>query len=408
MTVHSEKLARVVLVFVLALALGTLLAGCRREAAPSPSPSSRVFSLSSAAIPASSTSAARGVAKPSPASVKPTPIDRKAYGTALSAGRTATREHRYEDAVLAFGNALNAFPNEPRALAERGYAELLAEQLEPAAADLTRARDLGPDRRLTAQIWFNLGLLAEKRSDDAAARDAFARSALLVPTGAAKGKLAARATCGAVVERRADTDKPDLLQPRLLLAQSWLDAYQQLYSGNDPKAEPEPEDEASAKLSLCVRLGIDRCESPAPWALSRYLNSALGELEDRIFPEANGKLLVYHAGMVERRTDVTDLNQLSCVTEQTFTVQRLPGLLQVSISTERHEWQDQGTPPEHCTSGPGELEDVIYDTSTYRELARVTRSNEKAAPTLTIAQRNLELSAGSCHVSIPLNVGTAH
>jgi hypothetical protein len=87
----------------------------------------------------------------------------KAYLEALKRGRKATVAKTYADAVAAFTEALSEKPGDTQALAERGYAELLDDQLAAAEKDLKEARASARARLLTSQIEYNLGLVAKKR-----------------------------------------------------------------------------------------------------------------------------------------------------------------------------------------------------------------------------------------------------
>jgi hypothetical protein len=130
-------------------------------------------------------------------------IDRDAGSTfahAIKRGRAATTKKDYPAAIAAFDEALASVPKEPRALAERGYAKLLAGDNYGARMDLWAARGRTTDETLGSQIWWNLGLLAEKEKDDSTAHDAFAHAYALRPTSAAKAKLGDAGTCPATVD----------------------------------------------------------------------------------------------------------------------------------------------------------------------------------------------------------------
>ncbi|CAN92332.1 hypothetical protein sce2173 [Sorangium cellulosum So ce56] len=171
-------------------ALASALAGAGAAAPAAASSDAAVAPLASDGAaelaPAPSGSAA---ALPGSSRVEAAPVDREAYLGALGQGRAAARQGRYAEAITAFDRALAAMPHEPRALAERGHARMrLGADLDAAAADLQRAEQLGPDDKLAAQIWYNLGLLDELRGQAELVRAAFARSFLLSPTAAARTK----------------------------------------------------------------------------------------------------------------------------------------------------------------------------------------------------------------------------
>lgn len=117
--------------------------------------------------------------------------DRKAYLAALRKGRSLTLAKKYDDAEAAFTAALDAIPDDGRALGERGYAFYLAHDDARAKADFAHALAVTPasNKVLAAQLEYNLGLVAD-RSDDPDEKKAalahFVRSNELNPTDAAK------------------------------------------------------------------------------------------------------------------------------------------------------------------------------------------------------------------------------
>jgi len=120
----------------------------------------------------------------------PTPEERTRYADAIVRGRAATVAKKYADAIAAFGEALTAIPSDARALSERGYARLLSGDNANAEKDFNTAIDAVPksDRKLTAQIYYNLGLVAEKLGDSGSG--AYFRSSYEYnATAAAKAKM---------------------------------------------------------------------------------------------------------------------------------------------------------------------------------------------------------------------------
>jgi len=123
------------------------------------------------------------------------------YARALARGRAATQRKDYSGAIAAFDQAIAAVPAEPRSLAERGYAKLLAGDIRGAQADLEAAEGKSTDADLASQIWFNLGLVAEKKGDPGAAHSAFAHAYTLRPTNASRAKLGdAGSACTATID----------------------------------------------------------------------------------------------------------------------------------------------------------------------------------------------------------------
>jgi len=94
----------------------------------------------------------------------------KSYLAELSSGRKATIAKDYAQADAHFSKALEALPGDPRALAERGYARLLANKLPEAEADLGAAMHGAPTAAILQQIYHNLMLAARQRGDQIAAK----------------------------------------------------------------------------------------------------------------------------------------------------------------------------------------------------------------------------------------------
>jgi len=117
------------------------------------------------------------------------PTDRAKAMKLVNEGRKLTKKKQYAEAVATFTSALDVDHNEARAWSGRGYAKLLAGELDAARDDFERALDLNTDKPFQAAIWYNLGLLAEKKKDDMAAVLAFARAHELKPSSAVEKKL---------------------------------------------------------------------------------------------------------------------------------------------------------------------------------------------------------------------------
>jgi len=133
-------------------------------------------------------------------------VDRRAYDeytSALAGGRRATLAKDWAAAKAAFDAALRLRPHDARALAEKGYAELLAGETDAARSDLEAAR-WTDDKALAAQAWFNLGLLddAPDGGDGGTALEDFWFSNQLRPTAEARAKIAGRAVCPVTVDTK--------------------------------------------------------------------------------------------------------------------------------------------------------------------------------------------------------------
>jgi len=243
------------------LAIATALfgiGGCGRSTPPSatrPKPSAEASSAP-ASLPgtASAPSAAAAVASAPPTvageAESEDAVRLKKYWVAMGQGRVASVKKQYGQALAAFDRALTLLPDDARAYAERGYAQLLAKNYALARADFDRAVLRTEDPKLLGQIWFNYGLTAEQegRPDDAAS--AFARSNELNPSQAASEKIAGRPTCTARVSERKDLEGQGRPAPASTEngGGDFLLAFQRLLGGRTPDKTPSTADEARSLL----------------------------------------------------------------------------------------------------------------------------------------------------------------
>lgn len=156
----------------------TALSACEK---PTPPPTATTPSASASTVAAKpSTSASVSAAPSTVAATKPTakgsadPKVGKAklttYAAALAEGRKLAGEKKWADAAAKFQEAVAARPNDPRALAELGYAQHHAGEDDKARATNKLALAAASDANLRAMILFNEGLVDEKLGDKAAAR----------------------------------------------------------------------------------------------------------------------------------------------------------------------------------------------------------------------------------------------
>jgi len=256
-----EKPRRAPGVFALAIAAaGFGMGGCGRStpsnatrpastvaASSAPAPPTSVAVAPSAALASASSSASPRVASESESEDA---VRLKKYWVAMGQGRVASVKKQYSQALEAFDRALALLPDDARAYAERGYAQLLAKNYGLARADFDRAVLRTEDPKLLAQIWFNYGLTAEQegRADDAAS--AFARSNELNPTEAASAKIAGRPTCTARVSQRKDLEGKGRPAPASASngGGDFLLAFQRLLGDRTPDKTPSTADEARSLL----------------------------------------------------------------------------------------------------------------------------------------------------------------
>lgn len=174
------------------LALGALSIGaCKRSAPeatkePPPAVSSvpQAIASSLAQAPAASSSSAP-VAPPKPSSSGPTELSAaekalaSAYLAALGRGRRLTRAKTWQEAIQSFDEALRLRPHDGTALAERGYAKLLAKDYEGARVDLNEAQDRAGAPEIIAQVWYNLGILEKETGNEVIGDDWIERAKVL-------------------------------------------------------------------------------------------------------------------------------------------------------------------------------------------------------------------------------------
>jgi hypothetical protein len=130
-------------VFIFVLACLGELSACKRktDSHSVPSASARSSSADGAAAAQPRAFTAPSVPEQHAASK---PIDKRAYDLALNEGRAATRSGKYHDAYAAFDRALEAWPHDPKAIAERGYAhrDRPLARVKPGAQRRARRPDL--------------------------------------------------------------------------------------------------------------------------------------------------------------------------------------------------------------------------------------------------------------------------
>jgi hypothetical protein len=192
---------------------------------------------------------------------------RKAYLDALAKGRAATAARRYDEAVAAFGLAVenSAGFGGARAYAERGYAKLLAKHYDAALQDLEEAANQPSDAKLAAQVWFNRGLADEALGGAKDAELSFYRSNRLSPSKVAEERLAGKKVCPVTVDRtRLDARAYDgwFAWWRALNDTVDRDGAQELERGWGyfPPPEYPPKNESQAHQLYCPS-----CAGDGPW-----------------------------------------------------------------------------------------------------------------------------------------------
>jgi hypothetical protein len=106
-------------------------------------------------------------------------------------GRRLTKDKDYAKAIEAFDAAIALEAGLAKAWSGRGYAKLLAGDLDAAKADLEHALTLDDGKKLHAAVWFNLADIAERKGDKPGAIAAVKKSIEFNRTDAAVKKLEA-------------------------------------------------------------------------------------------------------------------------------------------------------------------------------------------------------------------------
>jgi hypothetical protein len=233
--------------------------GCSKREPPLPSESSSGVSVARNASapsvsvarlsPAASTSTpvpdSSGQKTPKDAGILASEEQKRAtdYARALGRGRRATVAKDWQNAIDAFTLALTLEPRDGKALAERGYARLSADDLEGARTDLEHARRLPTDLEVLASTLHNLGLLEERSghrstSDELKAQaKRIRRHVYLAKSGKVHCPMKEDSVFG-----------PEVLDSFMAVAAA-LDRQQRERSGDAPKHEVD-RDESAAQYRL--------------------------------------------------------------------------------------------------------------------------------------------------------------
>ena len=241
----------------LALALAAAAACGGHDAAPSPGSAAPPPVAAKAVAPAEPAAAAGSASGSADAAAAAATAARVKYRDAMRRGRVATDARRYDDAVAAFTDALAARPDDARALGERGFARLLGAtivDLPYAEQDLDDAAARTHDPKLLSEIWFNRGLVEDKRGEQENAVVDFFLANQLRPTTAAAARLAGKTVCPARVET-STAGLPGVADPdnrsKPIDAASWLALLHAMTFAIIDDAHP-PRDDADARAALGV------------------------------------------------------------------------------------------------------------------------------------------------------------
>ncbi|HYQ04897.1 MAG TPA: tetratricopeptide repeat protein [Polyangiaceae bacterium] len=281
-----------------------VLLACHHDKQNPPPPSVTASATHSASASASAAASASTASSAQRTLEGPpiTPEQLKRYQAALGAGRVATQHHDSVGAERAFGEALAAIPDDARAHSERGYARLLQGDLKGAAADLDKAFGASDDPKLTAQIWFNRGLVAERNGDEDNARAYYATSLHFNPTQAARRKLDGKTLCPASLTRLDGHDYPNWLAV-------WNDLSRKNLAEAEWNKEPQPGDEQAVRkaygLETCSGLCVGYAEADFKFHAFVPLENGAVRVFREVYNQSGGRC--EGTANVEAHGDVIDI-----------------------------------------------------------------------------------------------------
>ncbi len=309
---------------------------------------------------------------------------RAAYRAGMRTGRKATDAKKYAEAIAGFDAALVAKPNDARALGERGYARLLqGTDLDAAVRDLDTAASGTKDQKLLSTIWFNRGLIHEKRGDATNATASFAIANLMRPTKAAAAKLAGKPACPVEVQRAFVVDEFPPLQ-----AASWAALEKLLPHENDPEPEPEP-----TLPAMIIARSIDQTVAYAVW-------------------RAGGKLRATPVGMAWYGRCPGSLSLE--IAEATATHLHIQGS-EEAMGGHTYMCEDPAAGLMECTGADNEVSagtaclggsavtrDLVIELATGKVLVSVeTLDTGTPSPTITLAEKALTIRGQGCDRAEP-------
>ena len=343
----------------------------------------------------------------------------------MQIGRTQTKAKAYTEAIAAFDRALVHQPNHPRALAERGYAKLLAKDLEGARTDLEQARQRTQDPARLGPIWFNVGLVAEAAGNPEGALRAFTLSNELRPSKAAAARIGGKAVCTAEIDR--------VVRHGTSFA-SWRALYDHLRKDTD---EPKLDKDLEIHTALCRDPKLDAhkvwdlCFFSAKEAVGANVHSTMlvGQAPD------NELVLFEELDFVETS---------ACESYGNLTVTPVGELLHARYVHFEMSWERVPTDPGaasgscesdsdedpagcefDCVALSGKIDDYVLDLTGKQQLLRVRRTTNKVTaenakadhkdklPTditlpiaVTVNAQSVTLKGGGCDETVPISAST--
>lgn len=222
---------------------------------------------------------------PVPAPVVPTPSrvppkadpaltteQRAAWSKAMDDARVLHRKKDYTKAIARFSDALALFPDDPRALNERGWAELFAGKLDAAEADTRKAIARTTDTSLVGSSYYNLGRIQEEQGKVQDAIVSYRASLRVRPNQTVQDRLA--------------TLSPDSVGPARLAAVPMTGPFTDLAAFCTRLKAERPDYDAftcdPASTELGDYTGASTAPPVAPYTEVRVL-AAMGEPADTLY-----------------------------------------------------------------------------------------------------------------------------
>ncbi|MBN2194386.1 MAG: tetratricopeptide repeat protein [Polyangiaceae bacterium] len=311
----------------------------------------------------------------------------------------ATTKRAFPAALEGFGRALAVMPDDARAYAERGYAQLLAKNFRLAREDFDRAVERTDDRKLLAQIWFNYGLTAEEEGRAEDARSAFARSNEMNPTEAASKRLGGVPTCTArVTETKPEEGAEESRRPSGNV--DWLGVFERMARTMNDVTRPATPDQA--RSLLCLR---DDCRPEPDRGVAVRLQSERQTAYGVVIATSDGKLRPFArlftatSGPCGSKSEATVIHQqpLQLHVESSQMLEHFTGL-------DGQDCKDgQGDScVRQCRPGTTVIRDYLFNLSGTRvplEVHQWTPPNGKAPWAVTVSGTDARIQGSGCNVS---------
>ncbi len=340
------------------------------------------------------------------------PARKQSYQQAMAQGRALTRQKRFDAAITAFDRAIEERRWEPRPYAERGYAKLLAGKYQEAEDDFREVSKVGGDQDpiLKAQVWYNLGLAAEKQGDKRGALRAFLMSNDLHATKAAAKKV-----------EKADVCAVDISEgPSVKLLPNWLAVYDALHN-TKPGDGGRPPTEEDARAALVERnkespdgqlVASDDNQSPASVAYFAFKTPKGVALTDEI-----GSLFVYrlweqnHFDVKPANGDVVSVDVIASVAPAetmtcTCTKQKTGEREICDEDSEVPAGVDRACEVGYPTFMEGDTTTYYFRRSDGKSLGGIIRARQLEPFEVKVSDHGIELTGSTCHEVVPLPGGT--